>query len=59
MAIEGSSSLGTPIVSWIPVPENGWSDSASGLNSRMLEIPLVVMRFTAAEGGGRLLATRP
>lgn len=59
VAMEGSSSLGTPIVSWIPVPENGFSDSGSGLNSRTLEIPLVLMRFTASEGGGRLLATRP
>ncbi|KVH97817.1 hypothetical protein Ccrd_000082, partial [Cynara cardunculus var. scolymus] len=59
VAIEGRSSLGTPIVSWIPEPENDWSDSGLGLNSRMLKIPLVVMTLTAAEGGGRLLATRP
>ena len=59
MAMEGSSSLGTPTVRLIPVPENGFSDSGSGLNSRMLEIPLVLMRFTAADGVGRLLATRP
>lgn len=58
-AMEGRSSLGTPIVSWILVLENGRRDSGLGLNRRMLDIPLVVMILMASIVGGRLLAMRP
>lgn len=59
LASVGRISLGTPIMSSIPVPENGDRVFGSGLKSRIRDIPLELRRLMTVAGSGRFVATVP